>query len=85
MVELFLGDEVYTLLTDQTQKYAAFLNCPNPKISFDEIIAFVAILILSGYNTVPSKNNYWDQGEDVKAVLHLVRGSRAMAAKGRER
>lgn len=70
MLDYFLGESVVNLLVDQSQKYAAFLNCQDPKISHKEMRVFIAILILSGYNTVPSKRHYWDQGEDMRN--HMV-------------
>ncbi|KAJ8948221.1 hypothetical protein NQ314_008458 [Rhamnusium bicolor] len=30
---------------------------------------FIAILIVSGYNTLPSKRMYWDMNDDVKNIL----------------
>lgn len=69
MLELFLDESFYEFLVTESQKYAAFLNCPDPKISVDEMIAFIAILVNSGYNTVPSKDHYWDQGDDLRNNL----------------
>lgn len=69
MFELFIDDSVVKLLVQESTKYAAFLNCPNPKITDDEMRAFLAILILSGYNPVPSKILYWDQHDDVRNVM----------------
>jgi len=49
----------------ETAKYAQALNCPDPKITIDEIKCFVGILIVSGYNVLPGKKFYWDKGNDV--------------------
>lgn len=57
ILDLFLGESVYNLLVDQSQKYAAFLNCTDPKISTEEVKAFIAILIL--FLTNPVANVLW--------------------------
>ncbi|CAG5038849.1 unnamed protein product [Parnassius apollo] len=41
----------------------------DPRITVDELVAFIAILINSGYNTVPSKTHYWDQHDDMRNNL----------------
>ncbi|KAJ8955520.1 hypothetical protein NQ314_006874 [Rhamnusium bicolor] len=46
-----------------------FLNQPDSKISANEIKCLLAILILSGYNTLPSKRMYWDLKDDAKNIL----------------
>lgn len=43
--EKFIDTDVITLLVDETQKYAAFRNRPDPKITPDDIRCFIAILI----------------------------------------
>ncbi|KAJ8954297.1 hypothetical protein NQ318_005880, partial [Aromia moschata] len=42
---------------------------PDPKISANEIKCFLAIIILSGYNTLPSKRMYWDLKDNAKNIL----------------
>lgn len=76
MLEIFWGG-VIKLLVDQSTKYAASLNCPNPNITHDEMKVFIAILIISGYNTIPSKNRYWDQGSDMRnEMIYAMRRDR---------
>ncbi|KAG5875548.1 hypothetical protein JTB14_025762 [Gonioctena quinquepunctata] len=62
--ELFISNDVLQLLLDN--KYALFVNCPNPKITIEELKCFIAILIVSGYDNKPSKKSYWDSGDDLR-------------------
>lgn len=64
--EMFFDNEIIEYLVEETQKYAIFLNRPDPKISAAEIKCFLVILILCGYNTLPSKRMYWDLKDDAK-------------------
>ncbi|GBP34157.1 hypothetical protein EVAR_30708_1 [Eumeta japonica] len=59
MVELFLGDAVIKLLVEQSNKYAAFLNCPDPKITHDEkswTSTQLDIKVLQKSNKAPMQN-----------------------------
>lgn len=67
--ETFFDSEVVQYLLDETKKYAQFKNQPDPKITKSEIKCFLAILILSGYNNLPSKRMYWDVNDDAKNIL----------------
>ena len=58
LFELFFDDDMFQHLTEQTQLYAHYKNEADPGISNSEIRCFVAILILSGYNHLPSKKPY---------------------------
>jgi len=59
----FLDDEVITLLVKYTNQYAAkrnkLGNCTD-----DEMLVFIAILLLSGYVNVPRRAMYWQQNLD---------------------
>lgn len=76
--EEFIDEEIIQHFVVETRKYAHFLNCPDPKISANEIRCFIAILFLSGYNHLPSKRHFWDAGEDMKnmAVSQAMRRDR---------
>lgn len=69
MFELFFDENLWEFLIQQSTRYALFLNCPDPRISSDELKCFIAILILSGYNKLPSKRSYWDSGDDMRNTL----------------
>lgn len=64
--ELFWNDEVIEFLLTESTKYALFKNCSDPKITYEEIKGFLGILILSGYNPLPSRRYYWDSGLDMR-------------------
>ena len=53
--ESIFGDDILSLMVTESRKYALFLNCPNPKITLEEMKVFIGILIVSGYNMVPGK------------------------------
>ncbi|XP_069669522.1 piggyBac transposable element-derived protein 3-like isoform X2 [Periplaneta americana] len=67
--EMIVNDELINLLTEGSSNYALIKNCMDPKIAFEEMKIFLAILLLSGYNTVPSKRSYWEAGGDVRNEL----------------
>ncbi|XP_046684623.1 piggyBac transposable element-derived protein 2-like [Homalodisca vitripennis] len=66
LFELFINNSVIELLVKNTNKYALFKNCPDPKVTEEEMKCFLAILLLSGYNELPGKKCYWDSGLDMK-------------------
>ncbi|KAJ8930084.1 hypothetical protein NQ314_017154, partial [Rhamnusium bicolor] len=64
LFELFFDENIYLYLAEQTQLYAHFKNKHDPEITSQEIRCFTAILILTGYNPLPSKRLYWDMKDD---------------------
>ncbi|RVE42918.1 hypothetical protein evm_012446 [Chilo suppressalis] len=69
MFQLFFDDKLCEFLIKQSTCYALFLNCPDPRFCTAELRCFIAILILSGYNKLPSKRSYWDSGDDMRNTL----------------
>ncbi|KAL4082635.1 hypothetical protein QTP88_029696 [Uroleucon formosanum] len=69
LFELFFTNYIIDLLIEETKKYSSFKNCLDQNITSDEIKCFIGILILSGYNQLPSKRNYWEQEQDVQNIL----------------
>lgn len=67
--ELFFDDGVCGLLVKESTKYACFMNLPDPKITSQELKCFLAILVVSGYNKLPSRKSYWDGGDDMRNTL----------------
>lgn len=65
LFETFFTDEIWTHMQLETTKYASFLNCADPQITIAELKVFFGILILSGYNVLPGKKFYWDEGADM--------------------
>lgn len=68
MFELFI-DDVISLFVEESNKYAKFLNCPDPNISSDEIKCTLGILLFSGYVNLPGKRYFWDSGTDTQNIL----------------
>lgn len=69
LFEKFFDDELLDYLVEETTKYSQFKNFPDPKISVDEMRCFFGILILSGYNHLPSQRHFWDSGNDMRNNL----------------
>ncbi|XP_069689776.1 piggyBac transposable element-derived protein 3-like [Periplaneta americana] len=69
LFEEFFDDETLEYLVKETQHYAHFLTEADPQITVSELRCFFGILILSGYNTLPSKRMYWETHEDVKNTM----------------
>lgn len=69
LFELFMDQTVIDFLTEESSKYAQFLNCNDPKISADEMRCFIGILLVSGYCVLPGEKLYWDNGQDVRNTL----------------
>lgn len=66
LFEKFFDETIINIFVEESTKYALFLNCLDPKISREEIKCFIAILILTGYNELPGKRFYWDEGLDMR-------------------
>ena len=64
LFELFFDEGIFQHITKQTQFYAHYKNEADPGITASEIHCFIGILILSGYNPLPSKRLYWDMKDD---------------------
>lgn len=78
LFECFFSNELLVNIIKDTTKYALFKNCPDPQISLEELRVFLGILLLSGYNELPSKRNYWDSYTDMrnKMVFEAMRRDR---------
>lgn len=69
LFELFIDDEIIDLLVSESNRYALTKVAENPNITGDEIRCFIAILLLSGYNSLPNKRLYWDSQDDTRNIL----------------
>lgn len=58
---LFFSDEMISHLIEQTNLYAQ----RDFSIDDNEIIKFLGLLIISGYHSVPSENDFWSSSEDL--------------------
>ncbi|KAG5886607.1 hypothetical protein JTB14_001031 [Gonioctena quinquepunctata] len=69
LFELFFTDELLQVISQQTTNYALFQNCPDPQVSVKELRVYIAILLVSGYNELPSKCSYWETSRDMRNDL----------------
>lgn len=69
LFELFIENEVISLLIDESTKYAFYKGFPHPNLLEDEIKCFIGILILSGYNVLPGRRFYWDTSPDMQNTM----------------
>ena len=59
--KLFLSDEFIDLTVEESKKYAQQNNQPRKvdKVTHDTVWATMAIILMTGYNSVPSRRMYW--------------------------
>lgn len=69
LLELFLTPDLLNKIISETQSYALFKNELDPNLTVPELKVFIAILLLSGYNQLPSKRSYWENSSDMKNIL----------------
>lgn len=62
-------------MVEQTNLYANQNNDTSFSVSKEEMKVYIAILIISGYNKLPSKRNYWSHGNDFRnsAIYNVMR------------
>ncbi|XP_030751609.1 piggyBac transposable element-derived protein 2-like [Sitophilus oryzae] len=69
LFEMFIDDEVLSMLIEETFRYALFKNCPDPRVTTEEMKCYIGILILTGYNDLPGKRFNWDSDSDMRNEL----------------
>lgn len=57
--ELFFTPDLFDEIISETRNYVLFKNKQDPIMPIPELKVFIAILVLSGYNQLPSKQSYW--------------------------
>ncbi len=62
LFELFFDEKLISLIVEQSTVYCMSKNWANINVTCDEIQTFLAILIVSCYNTQASKSMYWSTG-----------------------
>ena len=65
LFELFFDEELITYLCEQSKIYAASKGNFVFHVTPDEFCAFLAILLISGYKSLPRRRMYWQQEADV--------------------
>ncbi|KAK3717501.1 hypothetical protein RRG08_063118 [Elysia crispata] len=66
LFELFFDPVVIDLICTESVRYAAFKGNHNFSVTPGELKTFIAILIVSGYCSVPRRRMYWSGDEDVR-------------------
>ncbi|KAJ6647184.1 PiggyBac transposable element-derived protein 3 [Pseudolycoriella hygida] len=76
--ELFFDESLLQLIIHESSQYCMSKNLPDVQLSIPELRTFMAILIVSGYNALPSKAMYWSEGKDLRneAVYKSMRRDR---------
>jgi hypothetical protein len=76
--ELFINDEILEYTQAEMTKYSLKRNWPDIKVEINELKVFLAILIVTGYNTLPQKHMYWSKSADVhnSAIANAMRRDR---------
>lgn len=67
--ETFFDDELLTLITKQSSKYAEFLGKPDPNITIKELKVYIGILVVSGYSVQSRFESYWSSDPDLRNEL----------------
>ena len=72
---LIFDNDIIQLLVEETNKYAHQKNNMSFYVTKEEMLVFLPILIVSGYNSQPSKQNYWANGDDLRnfAIYNAMR------------
>jgi DNA excision repair protein ERCC-6 len=78
LFELFFDDDLIEMIIDASSEYCVSNKWEDIKLNKEEFRSFLAILIISGYNVVPGKAMYWNNGEDLRntAVYESMRRDR---------
>lgn len=63
---LFFDDDIVNMIVQQSIHYAGLKGNHSFRTSPQEIRVFFAILLISGYNTVPRRRMYWSRDDDVR-------------------
>ncbi|MPC48711.1 PiggyBac transposable element-derived protein 2 [Portunus trituberculatus] len=73
--ELYFDEELFEFIVQQSQLYCVYKNWPDINVTKEEIKVFFGILIVSGYNPMPSKASFWSSSPDLRneAVCNAMR------------
>ena len=64
--ELFIDNEIIESIIFQSHLYGNTKNFSCGLITKEELKTFIAILIVSSYDSKSSKRDYWNQGDDLR-------------------
>ena len=68
LFELFFDEELCDHVVYQTLLYATYKGKEGFQLEKEELKVFIVILILSGYNPLPSRRLYWQKEKDVRVT-----------------
>ncbi|XP_047107267.1 uncharacterized protein LOC124776359 [Schistocerca piceifrons] len=64
--EKFFHDAILQNICDESEKYARFLEKPNPNNTLEELKVFIGILLVTDYNYHPCVRSFWGNDGDLK-------------------
>jgi len=66
LFEYFFDDKIVNFIVEMSRRYAHQKQKPNLELTPDALRAFLAILLLSAYVSLPRRRMYWEQSSDVR-------------------
>ena len=69
LFRLFIDDEVLEHIQREMVLYARLKSDVDLSVTKEEILSFLAILVVSGYCPLPSRRMFWQEEEDCRNVL----------------
>ena len=66
LFKLFFDDSIIDHIIEQNRIYGVSKNWKDIQVSQQDMRVFLAILMISAYNPLPSKARYWATGEDFR-------------------
>lgn len=78
LFECFWDNDMIQQMCSTSVLYAVQSGNTSFQVSEDEMRCFVAILLVSGYNNVPARKNYWENAPDIQniAIKNAMRRDR---------
>ena len=78
LFELYFDDSIIDHIIKESRIYGVSKNWKDIQVSQQEMRVFLAILIISGYNPLPSKAHYWATKKDFRnnAIYNAMRQDR---------
>lgn len=69
LFERFFDEQLMQLILDASNNYASILEHTNPNITVDELRVFIGIMLISGYNVVSDRDDYWSTKSDMHNTM----------------
>ena len=67
--EFFFDDTLFEMIKKESNRYATQQGYPNFVVTVDELKIVIGVLMISGYHSLPSRNNYWSLKPDLMVEL----------------